>query len=149
MSANTSPIFTLSPALGFTIPTAANTKSDGSGTIGTDIFKALTADATNGSYVSSVRFCPFASVASTTVTATLLRIFLSNKTSGATTSADTWLLAEIAAASQVASHPTIATNFLEAPINRIIPASYTVLISIHATPAANTGWQTLVFAGNY
>jgi hypothetical protein len=149
---NTSPIFTLVPAIGSAtiLPaTTANTKSDGTGTIGTDILKAFTADATNGSYVSSVRFSPNASAAATTTTATTLRVFISSVTSGATTNLNTWLFAEVSAAAQTADHSTNATFPIEIPINRILPASYTILVSTHVVPAANTSWQAIVFAGNY
>src|SRR6266550_882545 len=129
MAQNTSPIFVLTPIITSVVPSAANTKSDGAGTIGTDIFKAFTANATNGSFVSSVRFNPFASVAATNTVATTLRVFISNKTSGATTSADTWLFAEISAGIQTADHSLNATFPIEVPINRILPASYTILVT--------------------
>ncbi len=149
MPANTNPIFVLSPAIGSVVPTAANVKSDGAGTIGTDIFKAFTADATNGSFVSMIRLSPFASVAATATTATTLRIFISSATSGAVTSANAWLFQEISAAAQTAAHSTNATFFIEVPVNRILPASYTILVTTHVVSAANTGWQATVFAGNY
>jgi hypothetical protein len=152
MPANTSPIYTLSPALGsgqLTPSVTANTKSDGAGTIGTDIIKVFTADATNGSYVSSLRFCPYATVAATATTSTTLRVFISTQTSGATTAADTWLFAEVSAAAQTADHSTNATFAIEIPINRILPPSYTILVTQHVVAAANTGWHATVFAGNY
>ena len=152
MAQNTSPIFVLTPSIGtpvtFTSSTTANTKSDGTGTIGTDILKAFTAGS-NGSYVSSVRFSPAASAAATATAATTLRVFLSNKTSGSTTNADTWLFQEIAAAAQTADQTTTATYYLEVPINRIIPASYTILVSSHIALNANTMWQAIVFGGDY
>lgn len=152
MAQNTNPIFTLVPALGtgqLTPSVTANTKSDGVGTIGTDLVKVFTADATNGSYVSSIRLCPYASVASTATTATTIRIFLSSATSGATTAATAWLIQEVAAASQTADASTAATFYIEIPINRPIPAGYTILVSQHVVAAANTGWQAVVFAGHY
>jgi hypothetical protein len=151
MAQNTSPIFVLTPNIGtatITSSTTANTKSDGTGTIATDILKAFTAGS-NGAYVSSVRFSPNASVASTATAATTLRVFLSSQTSGATTNLNTWLLQEIAAAAQTADVSTSATYYLEVPINRIIPASYTILVSTHVAANANTTWQAIVFGGDY
>lgn len=149
MAQNTSPIFVLTPIISSVILSAANVKSDGAGTVGTDIFKAFTANATNGSYVSSVRLCPFASAAATTTTATTLRIFISSATSGTLTSANNWLFAEVSASAQVAAHSTNATFFIEIPVNRILPASYTIMATTHVVPAASTGWQCTVFAGDY
>jgi hypothetical protein len=151
MAQNTSPIFVLTPNIGtatITSSTTANTKSDGTGTIGTDILKAFTAGS-NGAYVSSIRFNPNASSASTATAATTLRVFISNKTSGGTTNTDTWLFQEIAAAAQTADVSTTATYYLEIPINRIIPASYTILVSTHVAANANTTWQAVVFGGDY
>src|SRR6266566_1177651 len=92
--ANTSPVFTLVPNVGLAAPSAANTKSDGAGTVGTDIFKAFTAGA-NGSFVTRVRINPVASAAGTATTATVGRVFYSTVTSGATTNANTFLLGEV------------------------------------------------------
>jgi hypothetical protein len=152
MAINNSPIFSGSPALGFVaIPATAtgNTKSDGAGTIGTDIFKAFTADVTNGSYISSIRLSPYATAAGTATTATVIRIFISSQTTGSTAVTNTWLIQEVAAASQTADSSSAATFFLEIPLNRAIPAGYTILVSIHAAPASSTGWQVVVFGGNY
>jgi hypothetical protein len=149
MSVNNNPLFTGKPNVNGVAITAANTKSDGQGTIGTDIFKAFTADSTYGSYVSAVRLSPYATAAATSTAATVFRIFISNKTSGSTTSADTWLIGEVAAAAQTADQTTSATFFLEVPINRAIPAGYTILITSHIAPNANTGWMGVVFGGDY
>lgn len=149
MAANTSPIFTATSNISAATISAANTKSDGSGTIGTDIFKAFTADATNGSYVSNIRFSLTASVAATASTATVLRVFISNITSGATTNANTHLFTEVAVASQSGANSGTATYQIEIPINRFLPASWTILITSHAAPAANTVWEGVVYAGNY
>lgn len=147
---NKEPIFTLVPQIGTPKNlSAANTKSDGAGTIGTDIFKIFEAHATNGSYVSSVRVTPFASVAATATTATVIRIFLSSQTSGTVTSANCWLLQEIPMPTQTADHSTVAIFPNEIPINRAIPAGYTILATTHAVPAANTGFMAIAFGGDF
>ena len=151
MPANTSPIYSLTPQITsavITSSTTANTKSDGTGTIGTDILKAFTAG-TNGSFVESVQLSPNATTAATNTTATTLRVFISSQTSGATTNANTFLVAEVSAAAQAADHSTNATFPLIIPINRRLPASYTILVSTHVAAAASTSWQAIVFAGDY
>lgn len=149
MPANTSPIFSLTPNVNSVAPSAACTKSDGTGTIATDIFKAFTAGS-NGSWVSKVRFNPVATAAATSTTATVGRVFLSSKTSGATTGGtDTWLLAEVTLPSVSADHSTNPTSSIEVPLNMAIPASYTILVTNHAAPAANTSWQAVVVGGDY
>lgn len=151
MPQNTQPIFTLVPnvtAAQINTSNTANTSADGAGTIGTNMVKCFTAGV-NGAYISSVRISPFATAASTANTATVIRLFLSSKISGTTLAADTWLLNEISMAAQTLDHPTAATYFNEIPINRPIPPGYTILASIHAVPATNTGYQIIVFGGDY
>jgi FlaG/FlaF family flagellin (archaellin) len=149
MPANTSPIFTLTPNIGVATPSAANTKSDGTGTIGTDIFKALVAGA-NGSFVNKVRFSPIATAASTGTTATVGRVFLCSKSSGATTGGtDTWLWGEVTLPALTADQPTVPLNPIELILNIALPSGWAVLITNHAAPAASTGWQALVSGGDY
>ena len=127
---------------------AANVRTDGNGTIGTDIFKVFTADATNGSWVSRIRLSALNTTISTVTTATVHRIFISNKTSGATTQADTWLFQEVAAPA-VTPTATTCPNFIEVPLNFALPPSYTILVSSHHVNAANTDWTAIVFGGNF
>jgi hypothetical protein len=149
MAINNNPIFSGIADFGAVKLTAANTKSDGQGTIGTDMFKLYSADSTNGSYISAIRFSPYGTAAATNTTATVIRIYISSLATGATTDADTHLIAEIAAASQSADNSSTATFPLEYPLNRAIPPGYHILVSIHAAPAANTGWKAVCFAGKY
>jgi hypothetical protein len=150
MPANIDPIYSRVGAIsGVAVGLAANTSSSGTGTIGTDIFKVFTADATNGSWVSRIRLHPVATVAATATSATVIRIFISSQTSGSTTQANTWLFQEIGAASQSADNSTAAANALEVPLNIALPPSYTILVTNHAVNAANTSWTATVFGGNY
>jgi len=150
MPANTSPVYPLTPntPVGKVIGAAANVKSDGAGTIGTDIMIVFTAGA-NGSFLESVRFSPFASAAATATTPTTLRLFLSSATSGAVTSANTSLLQEITAGAQTADHSTTATFFFEIPLNKKIQANYTILASAHVINAASTGWMCTAWGGDF
>lgn len=149
MPANTSPIFTLVPnVVGVPIGGAGTTKSDGTGTIGTDMFLGFTAGV-NGSLVQEVRLSPTASVAATPTTATVHRVYVSTKASGATLPADTHLIAEVSAPAQTADHATIATVPLVIPINRQLAPNQTILISSHVANAANTGWQAVTTGGDF
>lgn len=128
---------------------SANTRSDGVGTIGTDLIKLFTGATTYGSRVSSIRIMPYATAAATATVATVIRFFLSTKTSGATTAADTWLIWEQAVASQSGASSTVAAYPIDIPFNRVIPPGYTLLVSQHAVQNANTGLQIVPEAGDY
>jgi uncharacterized protein with beta-barrel porin domain len=151
MAAGTTPIFTLVPEIGANIwlpATTANTKSDGVGTIGTDMLLLFTSGA-DGSFLNKIRFSPSASVAATATTASVIRVYLSTQSSGATTNANTHLIGEIAAPSQTADQTTTATNYLELPLGFAIQTGYSVLFSMHHAAAANTSWKGVCFAGDY
>ena len=151
MAAGTTPIFTITPDLGAGIwlpATTANTKSDGVGTIGTDLILLYTSG-TDGSFLNKIRFSPSASVASTATTASVIRVFLSTVTSGVTTNVNTHLIAEIAAPTQTVDVATTATNYLEVPLGFAVPTGYTVLFSMHHAAVANSSWKGVMFSGDY
>jgi hypothetical protein len=148
MSANTSPIFSLTPNIMGVPLVGNNTASDGSGTIGTNINKVFTGG-TNGSYLQKIRLSPFATVASTATAATVFRIFISTLTTGATASTNTWLFQEIAAPAQTADAPGSATAFIEVSLGFALPAGYTILVTTHVANSANTGWTATVLGGDF
>lgn len=128
----------------------ATTKSDGSGTIATDMFLLYTGDATFGGYCDFVRFMPTSSVAATsTTTAATARVYLSSQTSGAVTAANTVLLGEVVLPVVTAAAAAAANNPIDLPINIPVPAGYTILASIHALPFANTAWRAAAICGDY
>ena len=147
MPANTSPIFSLTPNVGNVAVTAANTSSEGGGTVGTDIFKALTAGA-NGTFVSRVRWNPTAT-APTTTTATIGRVFYSTVGSSTTTSANTFLIGEVTLPAVSADNATAPTNPIEVMVNMAIPTGSFIHVTNHAAPAANTQWSATAVAGDY
>lgn len=150
MAGNNDPIYSRVGALGTPLAiTAANTSSQGGGTIGTDIFNIFTADATNGSFVREVRMSATASTAATATTATVARIFLSTQSTGATTSANTHLIAELALAAQTADQTTSATYPVIYPLNIPVPPGFSILVTNHAAPATNTAWKVMAVGGNY
>jgi hypothetical protein len=134
--------------VGSVLVTAANTSSQGGGTIGTDIFLAFTADATNGSFIQRVRLLP-TGTAATTTTATVGRIFISTQASGATTSSNTYLVAEVTLPAIAADNASAAAIWYDVTLGIPVPASATILVTNHAAPAANTAWRAVVFAGDY
>lgn len=149
MPANTNPIYTKQGLKGSVLITAANTSSQGGGTIGTDIFLACTCDATNGSFIQRVRWIPTAT-APTNTTATVGRVFLSTVASGAVTSANTWLWQEVALPVIAADNATAAAIFFDVMLGFAIPpGTQTILVTNHAAPAANTAWRATVIGGDY
>jgi hypothetical protein len=148
MAANTAPIWTGTPQRSSVAITAANTRSDGNGTIATDIFLAATLGS-NGSFVESIEFMPTATTANTSTTATVARIFVSTQTSGSTSSANTWLLRELALPSVTAASSSGMNPTFVVPIGRALKAGETILVTNHAAPASNTAWIANVFFGNY
>ena len=149
MPGNNDPIYSKVGKIGAVAVTAANTSSQGGGTVGTDIFLLFTADATNGSFVRNIQMMPTASAAATATTATVARIFYSTVGSGATTSSNTHLLQEIALGSQTADQTTTATFSINIPLNFAMPPGTFLLVTNHAAPAASTQWKAIAFGGDY
>lgn len=131
--------------------TAQNTNSDGTGNITTPtMYIVLTAGA-NGSYVEGVRVFPVASAASTNTVATLIRLYLSSITSGATSNANTAMCApELAIPIVAADGTTVAIPSYDIMLGFQIPANYTLLASTSEAAAASTGWRVIpVGAGDF
>lgn len=152
MPVNNDPLLVGTPKVtrGVWLPaTTANVKSDGSGTIGTDMLLICTADATYGSFVQKVRLNPQAGTAATATTATVARIYISSVTSGATTNANTTLFAEVALAAQTADQTTTATVPIEIPVGLALQAGQTLLFSMHHAAAAATSWGIVTICGDY
>jgi hypothetical protein len=147
MPGNVDPIWSREGDIQAVAVTAANTSSQGGGTIGTDIFKAFQADATNGGYVRELRWS-LAETTSTASTATVGRVFISSVTSGATTSSNTHLIAEVALATQTPSG-TLPGVPVVVPLDFALPPGYTILVTNNVIPVANTHWKAVVFGGKY
>ena len=148
MPGNATPQFTRQGAITAVRITAANTSSEGDGTIGTTNFLVFTADATNGSFVEFVRIM-IRATAPTASTGTCIRLFISTQTSGATTSANTNLFAEATYPQQNADSATVATVWVDVPCNFRLPAGQTILATSHNAPAANTSYAAMAIAGDY
>lgn len=147
MAGNTAPQFTEEGVIGSVLSTAANTSSTGSGTIGVDMFLVVTAGP-DGAVIEYVRVIPVATTPTTT-TATVGRLFASSQAAGPTTSANTFLLAEIALPAVGADNATTPIQPIDVPLNFRLPAGWTLLFSNHAAPAANSNWRATAIGGNY
>lgn len=149
MAANTSPIYGRAPDLqlaGAIIGTSANTATDGTGANTSLIY---TADATEGSYVYTVRLKPVSTIA-----ATVARLWYCSATgvftAGATnTAANTTMVAEITIAAWSASN-TAAAPVYEIPVNLPMNASTKLLMTFGtSTGASTTGFNPLTIAMKY
>jgi hypothetical protein len=151
MAANTDPIYSkASDVQGSTlITTAASVVYDISGTIGTDIYKLFTADATNGGFVQRVRF-KYAANATTTSVAAVIKLWISSVASGTPTiGTQAWFYDEIAVPATGALTTTAPNPIYDVPFNFAIPAGWTILAKITVSQSANTGWMGTVIAGKY
>lgn len=149
MPANTQPVYSVTPNIGRANVTAANVKSDGTGTIGTDIVVAFTAGA-NGSWVSKIRISAVATTAATVTAGTVIRAFISTKTSGATTGGtDTFIIQEVQFGAVTADQTTAAVAPVEIPCNFALNPGQTILITSHIVAVAATAWQATVYGGDF
>jgi hypothetical protein len=150
MPANTAPIFGLTPNVGHTTIPNANTNSDGTGNLTSSItiYKLFTAGG-NGSWVNKARINVTATTSPTTSNATVIRLYYSTITSGATTSADTKLLAEVAVPAVSADHSTAPTNPIEVPLNFAIPTGSFIHVSSHSAPASAQQYEVVCFGSDF
>lgn len=158
MAANTTPIFSGTPHVGHvTIPqTNAVTTSDGTIT-GVTVVAAYCAfkAGANGSYLNKLRFMITSATAATASTASVLRVYLSTVTAvegavvGATTQANTALIAEVAVPAITCDATTAATNPYEVPLNLPIPTGSSVLVCQHVAMSNAVFWKAVVFGGDY
>ena len=145
------PLLGLTPKIGYSILLAgstANVKSDGAGTVGTDIMLAYTAGA-NGAWIDRIRLNPVATTAATATTATVARIFISSIAAGATANTNTHLWQEAACPVQTADQTVTAISPVDIPGGFRLQANQTILFAMHHVAAANTMWECLVFATDY
>lgn len=141
------PGYIATPTIASVRITAANTSSQGGGTIGTDIF-LTESTAASGSFIDTIRFSPTAT-APTATTATVARVFASTVSSGSTTNANTFLLGEIVLPATNADNASTSAAVIDLPIKKSLPTGWHILVTNHAAPAANTAWVATCFGGDY
>ena len=147
MPANNSPIFTGTPRVSSVRISAATTASDGTGTVGTNMYLAFTPGA-NGSYLQRVRFSLSESTMNTASAAATLRVGIAATNTGTLTTADYFLYQEINAAAQTPT--TTASSYpIDIPLNFAIPSNQYVMVSTSVAANANTAWVATVIGGDY
>ncbi len=147
MAVNQIPVYGKTPKRWRARVTAANTSSAGGGTIGTDISLLGTAG-TDGSFIESVRVSTCSSAAATATNATVIRLFTSTLASGATSNADTDLIAEIAIPVVTADQTTVMTQPFDIALPNggiYLQATQTLLVTTHIVAVANTDWRVVAF----
>lgn len=150
MPANTSPIWTLTPNVGAVdiTNTVANVNTIAPGTIGTNCFLAFSAGA-DGSYLQKIRFSFVSTTSVISSVATTLQVYLSTINTGATSAANTDLIAQVQAAAQTVSAVTTAPYPIEIPLNFAIPTGRYLLVSQSVAQTTNSNWNAIAFGGNY
>jgi hypothetical protein len=146
MAANTSPVFTLTPAISW------GSVDDNSGATAGPILSASTAmdgtsyvtpvftAGTNGSYLIRLICRPVG-----TNIASVLRVFLNNGSSNAT-QANNVLIAEASLPASTANAAG-ALSPVELPLNYAIPAGFVVNVTLGTAVAA--GYRVTVLGGHY
>lgn len=136
MSANTNPIFSAAPRSPIgTVLTAANTATDGTGTVAT----LITAGA-NGSFVSHIRIRP---VGSNVIS--VLRLFINNGSTN-TTATNNALIDEIALPATTISQVAQQADY-RIPCNFGLEPGFKLLATLGTAVAA--GWAATAFGGDY
>lgn len=138
MAANTAPLFGLTSQTGGIAATitAANTATDGTGTV----YTVYTAGA-NGGYVRRIRV-----KGSGTNSASVMRIFINNG-SAQGTAANNSLWGELPLAATTASNNAAIGGDFEYPMNMVLKANYVINVC-YATGGA-AGWQAICEAMDY
>jgi hypothetical protein len=103
---------------------------------------------TNGSYLQKIRFSFVSTTSVLSSVATTLQVYSSTVNTGATTAADTDLLAIVQAAAQSVS-VTTAPYVIEIPFNFAIPANRYLLVAQSVAQTTNANWQGLAIGGYY
>lgn len=151
MPANNAPIHPRAPrAPSVQIPVSATAlaRTDGVGTVGTDLFLLDTA-AADGTYYRHIAIKATATAAATSTTATVIRLFLSSVSSGATTAANTHLIAEIQIPAVSAANATGTTPDFILPLNMALAAGQTLLVGSSVTPGASVAFKCVAVCGDY
>lgn len=124
MPANTNPIFTLTPKIGIASVSAANTASDGSGSL-TTLFSA----GVNGSRVEKIRYTNAQATAAAS-SAMVIRFFITD-----TGGANPTLLAEVALATATRSTSAVGASGILTFTNGLVIPSGTIIKVIQSVYA--------------
>lgn len=152
---NSDPIYTKTPNVGrvnITAQQVGTGRGDGTGTVGTDIFKVFTAGA-QGSFVKEMRIkgVYLAATPPASGTATSIRVYTSTVGTGSTTSSDTYLLTEVAipTLTSLMSATASANPDFIVPLNIALPSGMYILVGSGGGITANTAWTCTCIGGDY
>jgi len=141
MPANTTPIFSLTPAAEWTTQmTAANT-GNVTGNTSYLVFSATS----NGAYVQKIRFRHLPTVNNTA--ATSARVWINNG-SDRTVAANNSLWDEITIATNTLNQAAAAITY-ELPLNFALPPNYAMYVTLGVAPTAGASIQATVIGGDY
>jgi hypothetical protein len=144
MTANTSPIFTLTPKNGYAKATAADATQDGTNA---NVVSGYTAGA-NGSFVLKLMCQPISTSGSTTTNAAALRIYINNGSTIGTASNNILIKEVTLPATAVNQTGTAEAIGIEVPLNIQLQASYVLAFGVTSF-AANTQWNICTIVGDY
>lgn len=151
MPANNDPIYSKAADIqtpGALVQAAASVVYNGSGTIGTDVYKVWQADATNGGFLQKARV-KYCANATTAPNACVMKFFLSSASSGAVTDANCWLIDEIAIPTSGSLTTTTTAPSYDVPFGFAVPAGYCLLVKITVAQPASCGFQVTGIGGKY
>jgi hypothetical protein len=150
LAANTDPIYSRSPDVQSSALIAAVNAVlyNAAGTIGTDVYKIWTADATNGGFLQRVRV-KYVANATTTSVACVMKFFLTAASSGAVTDTTSWLIDEIAIPATGTLTTTAAPLNYDVAMNIAVPAGWSVVCKITVAQPASCGFIATGFGGKY
>jgi hypothetical protein len=141
MPANTTPIFSLTPAAEWTTQmTAANT-----GNVTGNTSYLVYSAGTNGSYVQKIRFRHLPTVTNSAPTAA--RVWINNG-SDRTVAANNTLWDEITIAANTLNSAAASVNY-ELPLNFALPPNYAIYVTLGVAPTAGASIQATVIGGDY
>jgi hypothetical protein len=129
--------------------TAISVNSQAPGTIGTNCFLVGTVSSADGSYLQKIRFTFTSTTGVISVVASNINIFLSTISSGATSSADTYLYHTLQVPAQTISAVTTAPIMYEVPISIPIQTSRHVLVAQTVAANTNSAWVAHLIRGDY
>lgn len=129
--------------------TAISVNSQAPGTIGTNCFLVGTVSGADGGYLQKIRFTFTSTTGTVSVVATNINIFLSTISSGATSSADTYLYATLQVPAQTISAVTTAPIMYEVPISIPVQTSRHVLVAQTVAANTNSAWVAHLIRGDY
>lgn len=145
MAQNTAPIFTLVPKISFAQVTAADAVSDGTSA---NVVLAFTADATNGSFLSKLRFTARSNSAAPSTAVAAARIYINNGSTNATATNNV-LYGELGLPVTVTGvTATAAVPSFEIPMNIQMPPSYRIYVGVTAI-TANAYWMVTAIGADY